>query len=124
MLFINCSIHLHLNFCLESYIHTKPQTFKLMTPLVLLPVRDIYFEWLCFSLSFGPQVGHNIYILAYQLAQHKKELKTVWADQSKFRDKATDYYVKHTAQIEVQVQWCGHLPLVCHWARFFWDNTA
>ena len=46
------------------------------------------------------EVGHNIYILAYQLAQHKKELKHFWME-TRHGDNAIQYYAQHTAQIEV-----------------------
>ncbi|XP_070559179.1 inositol 1,4,5-trisphosphate receptor-like isoform X4 [Ptychodera flava] len=49
------------------------------------------------------EVGHNIYILAHQLAQHNKELADLLkplncVDNGK---PALDYYAKHTAQIEI-----------------------
>lgn len=46
-------------------------------------------------------MGHNIYILCHQLAQHNKELAAMLkpSDQS---NKALKYYASHTAQIEVK----------------------
>ena len=57
-------------------------------------------------------VGHNIYILAYKLADHKKELRDALDTAMKLKrhdkhdgDKnygeAVQYYAKNTAQIEV-----------------------
>ena len=48
------------------------------------------------------EVGHNIYILAYKLADHKKELRVALdkAEQQGPHD-AVRHYAKHTAQIEV-----------------------
>ncbi|KAL1493193.1 hypothetical protein ABEB36_011294 [Hypothenemus hampei] len=50
------------------------------------------------------EVGHNIYILCHQLAQHHKELAT-WLIPSDSLDpkvqKALEYYNTHTAQIEI-----------------------
>lgn len=52
------------------------------------------------------QVGHNIYILCHQLAQHNKELAALLkpSEQSSTdpkTNKALQYYASHTAQIEV-----------------------
>ena len=50
-------------------------------------------------------VGHNVYILAYQLAKHNKELteilKVEETEDATSDNPALDYYSKHTAQIEV-----------------------
>ena len=46
-------------------------------------------------------VGHNIYILAYKLADHKRELKNVLEKAEKQGHKAVQHYAKNTAQIEV-----------------------
>ena len=48
-------------------------------------------------------VGHNIYILAYKLADHKKELKDALEKAEKQGHKAVQHYANNTAQIEV---WC------------------
>lgn len=45
------------------------------------------------------QVGHNIYILAYKLAEHKRDLKEALRQAS--NNEAIKYYTKQTAQIEV-----------------------
>lgn len=51
------------------------------------------------------EVGHNIYILCHQLAQHNKELaamlKPNLADPESKMNQALQYYASHTAQIEV-----------------------
>ncbi len=47
-------------------------------------------------------VGHNVYILAYQLAQYKKELKAA-LDKATRQADAVGYYARNTAQIEVGV---------------------
>ena len=47
-------------------------------------------------------VGHNVYILAYQLAQYKKELKAA-LDKATSKGEAIGYYARNTAQIEVGV---------------------
>ena len=52
------------------------------------------------------EVGHNIYILAYQLSEHNKELAHLLCrgfsnEASRISDPALDYYSKRTAQIEV-----------------------
>ncbi|XP_028854498.1 inositol 1,4,5-trisphosphate receptor type 1 isoform X1 [Denticeps clupeoides] len=44
-------------------------------------------------------VGHNIYILAHQLARHNKELQLLLKPSGE--DQALEYYTKHTAQIEI-----------------------
>uniref|UniRef100_A0A8C7CKH3 Inositol 1,4,5-trisphosphate receptor n=1 Tax=Oncorhynchus kisutch TaxID=8019 RepID=A0A8C7CKH3_ONCKI len=49
----------------------------------------------------SPQnVGHNIYILAHQLARHNKELQALLKTYGE-GDEALEFYAKHTAQIEV-----------------------
>ena len=55
------------------------------------------------------EVGHNIYILAYQLAQHKKELKHFWMENRR-GDNAIQYYAQHTAQIEVSLSSVVSIP--------------
>lgn len=52
------------------------------------------------------QVGHNIYILCHQLAQHNKELASMLRPSEHSAadpktNKALQYYATHTAQIEV-----------------------
>nr|Q8WSR4.1 RecName: Full=Inositol 1,4,5-trisphosphate receptor; Short=ApIP3R [Patiria pectinifera]BAB84088.1 inositol 1,4,5-trisphosphate receptor [Patiria pectinifera] len=50
------------------------------------------------------EVGHNIYILAHQLAHHNKELAALLkptGPNSEYTDRALEYYFKHTAQIEI-----------------------
>uniref|UniRef100_A0A8C3EWT4 Inositol 1,4,5-trisphosphate receptor n=1 Tax=Corvus moneduloides TaxID=1196302 RepID=A0A8C3EWT4_CORMO len=47
-------------------------------------------------------VGHNIYILAHQLARHNKELQNMLKPGGQIEgDEALEFYAKHTAQIEV-----------------------
>ncbi|CAG5981948.1 unnamed protein product [Menidia menidia] len=48
-------------------------------------------------------VGHNIYILAHQLARHNKELSIMLkpGGASGAGDEALEFYAKHTAQIEI-----------------------
>lgn len=46
------------------------------------------------------EVGHNIYILAHQLAQHNIELAELLRSRQG-SDEALMFYAKHTAQIEV-----------------------
>ncbi|XP_063330316.1 inositol 1,4,5-trisphosphate receptor type 1 isoform X2 [Pelmatolapia mariae] len=48
-------------------------------------------------------VGHNIYILAHQLARHNKELSMMLKPgvSSGEGDEALEFYAKHTAQIEI-----------------------
>ncbi|XP_075966966.1 inositol 1,4,5-trisphosphate-gated calcium channel ITPR1 isoform X3 [Anarhichas minor] len=48
-------------------------------------------------------VGHNIYILAHQLARHNKELSMMLkpGGASGEGDEALEFYAKHTAQIEI-----------------------
>ncbi|MGH0146773.1 UNVERIFIED_CONTAM: hypothetical protein FKN15_008749 [Acipenser sinensis] len=48
-------------------------------------------------------VGHNIYILAHQLARHNKELQHMLkpGGQNGEGDEALEFYAKHTAQIEI-----------------------
>ena len=68
-------------------------------------------ELLTFSLG---QVGHNIYILCHQLAQHNKELAALLKP-SELADpktnQALEYYANHTAQIEVTS--CNSCPAKC-----------
>uniref|UniRef100_A0A8C9NS48 Inositol 1,4,5-trisphosphate receptor n=1 Tax=Serinus canaria TaxID=9135 RepID=A0A8C9NS48_SERCA len=47
-------------------------------------------------------VGHNIYILAHQLARHNKELQSMLKPGGQIEgDEALEFYAKHTAQIEI-----------------------
>uniref|UniRef100_A0A5F4W3M3 Inositol 1,4,5-trisphosphate receptor n=3 Tax=Amniota TaxID=32524 RepID=A0A5F4W3M3_CALJA len=47
-------------------------------------------------------VGHNIYILAHQLARHNKELQSMLKPGGQVDgDEALEFYAKHTAQIEI-----------------------
>uniref|UniRef100_A0AAV2M6F2 Inositol 1,4,5-trisphosphate receptor n=1 Tax=Knipowitschia caucasica TaxID=637954 RepID=A0AAV2M6F2_KNICA len=48
-------------------------------------------------------VGHNIYILAHQLARHNKELQAMLKTGGTYGegDEALEFYAKHTAQIEI-----------------------
>lgn len=46
------------------------------------------------------EVGHNIYILAYKLSEHKEELKEKLDSQAS--SDAIKFYSEHTAQIEVR----------------------
>ncbi|XP_033293099.1 inositol 1,4,5-trisphosphate receptor type 1 isoform X8 [Orcinus orca] len=47
-------------------------------------------------------VGHNIYILAHQLARHNKELQSMLKPGGQVEgDEALEFYAKHTAQIEI-----------------------
>ncbi|XP_036389350.1 inositol 1,4,5-trisphosphate receptor type 1 isoform X2 [Megalops cyprinoides] len=48
-------------------------------------------------------VGHNIYILAHQLARHNKELQAMLkpGGANGEGDEALEFYAKHTAQIEI-----------------------
>ncbi|XP_056591659.1 inositol 1,4,5-trisphosphate receptor type 1 isoform X3 [Triplophysa dalaica] len=48
-------------------------------------------------------VGHNIYILAHQLARHNKELQAMLKPGGTYGegDEALEYFAKHTAQIEI-----------------------
>ena len=66
------------------------------------------------------EVGHNIYILAFQLAHYKKELKEA-LDKARKHGDAIEYYAKRTAQIEVRGRGGGGGALcvcVCVWV---WD---
>lgn len=49
------------------------------------------------------EVGHNIYILCHQLAQHNKELAALLkpSDHDAVNNQALTYYATHTAQIEI-----------------------
>ncbi|CAG2053001.1 unnamed protein product [Timema podura] len=53
------------------------------------------------------EVGHNIYILCHQLAQHNKELASLLKPSESNTDpkmnQALEYYASHTAQIETRV---------------------
>lgn len=53
------------------------------------------------------EVGHNIYILCHQLAQHNKELAALLKLSEMNTDphthQALNYYASHTAQIEVSM---------------------
>ncbi|XP_075430818.1 inositol 1,4,5-trisphosphate-gated calcium channel ITPR1 isoform X2 [Ascaphus truei] len=58
----------------------------------------------CEDLAASPRnVGHNIYILAHQLARHNKELQHMLKPgvQIGEGDQALEFYAKHTAQIEI-----------------------
>lgn len=55
------------------------------------------------------EVGHNIYILCHQLAQHNKELASLLKPRENIgteakNNKALSYYATHTSQIEVSLQ--------------------
>ncbi|CAF4174789.1 unnamed protein product [Rotaria socialis] len=45
-------------------------------------------------------VGHNMYILTYQLARHNRELEMLMKQRT-LDDEALSYYHKHTAEIEI-----------------------
>ncbi|XP_074645592.1 inositol 1,4,5-trisphosphate receptor-like [Tubulanus polymorphus] len=51
------------------------------------------------SVVSPKEVGHNIYILAHQLAQHNKDLSALLRQNAE--DPALKYYAEHTAQIEI-----------------------
>ncbi|MGH0161827.1 UNVERIFIED_CONTAM: hypothetical protein FKN15_041730 [Acipenser sinensis] len=55
-------------------------------------------------------VGHNIYILAHQLARHNKELQHMLkpGGQNGEGDEALEFYAKHTAQIEISMFYPNH----------------
>lgn len=57
------------------------------------------------------EVGHNIYILCHQLAQHNKELAALLKPSDFNIDPGTNqaliYYNNHTAQIEVSAVFCS-----------------
>ncbi|KAG9468914.1 hypothetical protein GDO78_021690 [Eleutherodactylus coqui] len=58
----------------------------------------------CEDQAASPRnVGHNIYILAHQLARHNKELQQMLKPgvQTGDGDEALEFYAKHTAQIEI-----------------------
>lgn len=58
-----------------------------------------------FTNMINFQVGHNIYILCHQLAQHNKDLKALLkpVDVSDPKvEEALRHYYSHTAQIEVR----------------------
>ncbi|CAF0724055.1 unnamed protein product, partial [Didymodactylos carnosus] len=50
--------------------------------------------------NVGQTVGHNMYILAYQLARHNRELEVLMRHRT-MNDEALSYYHKHTAEIEI-----------------------
>ncbi|CAF1108028.1 unnamed protein product [Rotaria sordida] len=52
------------------------------------------------SDNVAQSVGHNIYILAYQLARHNRELEVLMKHRM-LNDEALSYYHKHTAEIEI-----------------------
>lgn len=65
------------------------------------PNSDVFFN----KSDVSPQeVGHNIYILAHQLAKQSPELKELLKisniNDEKARN-AVEYYIQHTAEIEV-----------------------
>uniref|UniRef100_A0A8C5XFW9 Inositol 1,4,5-trisphosphate receptor n=1 Tax=Microcebus murinus TaxID=30608 RepID=A0A8C5XFW9_MICMU len=61
-------------------------------------------------------VGHNIYILAHQLARHNKELQSMLKPGGQVDgDEALEFYAKHTAQIEVR---CVPPPVPAIWREF------
>lgn len=64
------------------------------------------------------QVGHNIYILCHQLAQHNKELAAMLKPSEQNNadpkiNKALQYYASHTAQIEVLRSYCSINKTIC-----------
>lgn len=79
-----------------------------MRILSILSINIQYFIILSipFLINFVLQVGHNIYILCHQLAQHNKELAVILKPSEQNNadpkiNKALQYYASHTAQIEV-----------------------
>ncbi len=56
-------------------------------------------------------VGHNVYILAYQLSQYKKELK-IALDKATRQEPAIRSYADNTAQIEVTRITVGQIVIV------------
>ena len=68
-------------------------------------------------------VGHNIYILAHQLARHNRELAEMLKPEVEDEkgSRALEYYAKHTAQIEVRelekysliIGWLFFTVIVC-----------
>ncbi|UJR25841.1 hypothetical protein I4U23_007191 [Adineta vaga] len=52
------------------------------------------------SDNVAQTVGHNMYILAYQLARHNRELEILMKHRT-LNDEALSYYHKHTAEIEI-----------------------
>lgn len=68
-------------------------------------LQRVYLQFQETYREFIIKVGHNIYILAHQLARHSAELSS-WMDpedatkDARMRE-ALLYYQKHTAQIEV-----------------------
>lgn len=71
------------------------------------------------SIVDPKEVGHNVYILAHQLARHNEELADLLnADKvkdEKVRDALT-FYKEHTAQIEV-----SYISLESLFLRFILD---
>lgn len=66
------------------------------------------------------EVGHNIYILCHQLAQHNKELATLLkSPETPLNDAKTNhallYYASHTAQIEVRFIYPSLSPVHSYW---------
>ncbi|CAF1314468.1 unnamed protein product [Adineta steineri] len=52
------------------------------------------------SDNVAQTVGHNMYILAYQLSRHHRELEVLMKHRT-LNDEALSYYHKHTAEIEI-----------------------
>ena len=52
------------------------------------------------SNNVAQTVGHNMYILAYQLSRHNRELEVLMKHRM-LNDEALSYYHKHTAEIEI-----------------------
>lgn len=76
---------------------------------IFLDLIFVYTCAICFNLL---QVGHNIYILCHQLAQHNKELAAMLKPSEQNNadpkiNKALQYYASHTAQIEVLRSYCS-----------------
>lgn len=72
------------------------------------------------------EVGHNIYILCHQLAQHNKELATLLkSPETPLNDAKTNhallYYASHTAQIEVRL---NSSPLLIGYQLTLYRNVA
>ena len=66
-------------------------------------------------------VGHNIYILAHQLARHNRELAEMLKPEVEDEkgSRALEYYAKHTAQIEVRE--LEKYSLIIGWLFFYCD---
>lgn len=59
------------------------------------------------SLVDPKEVGHNVYILAHQLARHNEELNKLLNVNNASEEKtkaALEFYKAHTAQIEVSLE--------------------